>query len=241
LEGRPITARPPGWTYLFGKLVSRNRVAAALAALLLLASGAGVWTALHARIDRAQLEGKEAEVERIVAMLNARGTRWVEPDHPVAVTEKVADVQTANRLMASDTVRALSIRAPDPVRVKRLIADLRRFLERADEISRDQPTLRKEIAVVYRQIGDFESTAPLRPVADVKQAAVSYQRAAPIAAAIRSTEPSWADSQLAELGGRLQQLGSPLELASAPTTGTSASTPAPDSPPPPAERKAAAI
>src|SRR6185295_6959147 len=205
-----------GWASVFAKFVSRNKVAAALAVLLVLAIVGGVWTAVRMRIDRAQLEGKEQEVERIVAMLNARVARWVEPNQTVPVTEKVEDVQTANRLMASDTIRTLSARAPDPPRLKQLIADLRKILERADEIARDQPALRKQIAVVYRQIGDFQATAPLADVADVKQASISYQRAAKIAVAIRKAEPAWAQTELSELAGRMQQIGSPLDIAPEP-------------------------
>ena len=66
--------------------------------------------------------------------------------------------------------------------------------------------------MVYRQIGDFVSTTPRAQIADKTQAAASYKRAATVAASIRSAEPSWADSQLSELGGRLQELGSPLNV-----------------------------
>jgi hypothetical protein len=90
---------------------------------------------------------------------------------------------------------------------------LRRFLDRAEELSRGLSPLRKEIALVYRQVGDFESTAPRPQIADKTQAAASYRRAATVAASIRSTEPSWADQQLSELGGRLQELGAPLNVS----------------------------
>ena len=87
-------------------------------------------------------------------------------------------MRAANELMASDTVRTLSERAPDPPRVKQLFNDLRGVLDRADAASRDEPALRKEIALVFRRIGDVESTAPLPQLADKKEAARSYRRAA---------------------------------------------------------------
>ena len=216
LDGRPIVARPENWAYRFRKLVSRNRVAASLAGLLIVAAGAGVWLAVGVRIERAQLEAKEAEVERFVALLNSKIARWAEPQ-AVPVAEKVADLQAANRLMASDTLRTLSVRIPDPERLKRLVAELRRFLDRADELSQGQPPLRKEIALVYRRIGDFESNTPRVQIADKTLAAASYRRAATVAASIRSVEPSWADLQLSELGGRLQALGSPSTESLEPT------------------------
>jgi serine/threonine protein kinase len=213
LDGRPIVARPESWAYQFRKLVSRNRVAASLAALLVVSAGVGTWMAVSVRIERAQIEAKEAELERFVALLNARVVRWLEPEQAGLVAEKVADVQAANRLMASDDLRTLSARIPDPERLKRLVADLRRFLDRAEELSRGLPPVRKEIALVYRQIGDFESTTQRVQITDKTQAAASYRRAASVAASIRAIEPSWAETQLSQLGGRLQELGSTLDVS----------------------------
>jgi hypothetical protein len=67
-------------------------------------------------------------------------------------------------------------------------------------------------------MGDFESTAPRPQIADKAQAAASYRRAATVAASIRSAEPSWADLQLSELGGRLQELGSSLTVTLEPSS-----------------------
>jgi len=213
LDGRPIAARQENWGYSFRKLVFRNKFAAALVALLVVSACAGAWMAIAVRIGRAQLEAKEAEVERFVALLNAKVARWPQAQQGVPVAERVADVRAANRLLASDTLDALAVQVPDPRRFKRLVAELRRFLDRADELSQGQPPLRKEIAMVYRQIGDFESTARRAEIADKRQAAVSYQRAAAVAASIRATERSWADQQVSELAGRLQQLGSPIVVS----------------------------
>jgi eukaryotic-like serine/threonine-protein kinase len=232
LDGRPIAARPESPIYRFRKLVSRNRLAATLAALLLAFTGAGVWMAISVRIERAQLEAKEVEVERFVALLNDKVARWLEPQQ--AVADKVADVEAANRLMTSDTLRALSVQAPDPERLKRLVAELRRFLDRADELSQGQPLLRKEIALVYRKVGDFESTAPRPQIADKTRAAASYRRAVAVAASVRSAEPSWAQLQVSELGGRLEEIGSPLTASLEPAA---AALP----PPAPAAEPAAAL
>jgi predicted Ser/Thr protein kinase len=228
LDGRPIVARAESWMYRFRKLVARNQVAAALVVLLFLVGGAAAWMAVGSRIERAQLEGKEAEIERLVGLLNGRVARWLEVD---VVAEKVADVQVAGQLMASDTLRAVSLRAPDPARVKRVVTELGRVLDRADELSRDLPPVRKEIASVYRQIGDFESKTPRAQITDPVRATASYRRAADVAASIRSAEPEWAARQLAELGGRLEELGSHLDVAAeAPVEE------APQATPPPARR-----
>jgi serine/threonine protein kinase len=215
LDGRPIGARSSSLTYSFGKFITRNRFAAAIVVLALMAAGAGIWLTVSARTERMALQAKEAELERFVARLNSNVLRWQEPDQKVAAAEKVADVQAANQLMASDSIRTLSERAPDPVRVKQLVGELRRILERADSVSRDQGPVRKEIALAFRKIGDFEKNAPLPQLADKKEAANSYRRAAAIAADMRSAEAPWADQQLTELSGLLAGLGSPAVPAPA--------------------------
>jgi hypothetical protein len=233
LDGRAIVAHPSSWTYQFRKLVGRNRLAAALAVVALLAVGIGAWLAIGAQMERIELRAKEEELERFVALLNVKvTTRWQEPEQVVPVSERVADVQAANRVMASDVVRALSERAPDPPRVKQLIASLRTVLEKADELSRGQAPLRKEIAKVFRQIGDFESSAPLAQLTDKQEATRSYQRAAVIVAGIRSADEAWATQELSALSGLLQGLGSTLDVAALDAP--------PEPPAPPSAREEAA-
>jgi hypothetical protein len=234
LDGRPIAARASTVTYRVRKAVSRNPVAAAVAATALLSVGAGAWLAIDSRVERVQLEAKEEELERFVDMLAMKIARWQEPERVVPALERVADVQAANRIMESEAVRALSARAADPPRVKRVVADLQRVLEQADALSQGQAPLRKEIALAFRKIGDFESSAPLVQVADKEAAAHSYRRAAVIAADLRGAEQSWADQQIAELSGLLNGLGSPLEAGVNATEVVVAAAPPPPPPPPPA-------
>ena len=115
--------------------------------------------------------------------------------------------------MASDTLRTLSVQVPDPERLKRLVAELRRFLDRADELSQGQPPLRKEIALVYRQVGDFAVHD-----AQGRRLRTKRRRPRPISArppSPRASEPAnrrGRSTQLSELGDRLQALGSPLDV-----------------------------
>ena len=213
LDGRPIAVRSSSWTYTAWKLVARNRPVAAVVALALIAAGVGTWLALGARMERIELQAKEAELQRFVALLDRKVLRWQEPEQKVPASEKVADVQAANQLMASDAIRALSERAPDPARVKQLVGDLRRVLERADSVSKDSRPVRREIALALRRIGDFENNAPLAPLADKQEAANSYRRAARIVVEIRSAEQPWATEQLSELSALLAGLGSPSDPA----------------------------
>jgi eukaryotic-like serine/threonine-protein kinase len=239
LDGRPIAAHPSTLTYRFGKLVGRNRVAAVLAVVTVLAIGAGAGLAISTQMERVRLQAKEEELERFISLLSVKvTTRWQQTEELVPATEKVADVQAANRIMASDTVRELSERAPDPARVKQLITSLRGVLEKADDLSRGQAPLRKEIAKVFRQIGDFESSAPLAPLTDKQQAVRAYQRAAVIAADIQSVDAVWATQQISELSSLVQGLGSTLDVPSATTQADATSGAAPE--PVPVSRRASA-
>lgn len=209
LAGRPIGASG-GSSHVLRLWLARNPVPVVLVVLLLLSAGAGTWFAVSNQMDRIRLEAKEGEVERLVAMLNQRVDRWRDGDRMAPQSERVQDVRTAGEVVGSRDLAELSVRSADPPRLKRLIEGLRRFLDRADEMSKDEPSLRKEVALVYRQVGDFvaDTTRPL--VADKAQAAQSYRRAASVAASVRGAEPAWAGQQIAALGQRLSGLGETL-------------------------------
>ena len=216
LDRRPISARPKTVTYTARKAIERNPVVSAIAAAAVVVALAGGWLGINAYLQRVELQAKQDQLSQFVAAFAGKVAGW--SGGASSATEKVADMRAANELLASDTVRTLSERAPDPPRVKRLFIELRNVLDRADAASREEPTLRKEIALVYRRIGDVESRAPLPAIADKQQAARSYQRAAVIAADLRGADDGWASQQLTELSGLLGRLGAPLELA----TGTPA-------------------
>ena len=213
LDGRPIAARPSSVTYALRKAIARNPVVATVAVLALVVVLAGAWMAVDARFKRVALEAQEEELAQFVDLLAAKVDGW--PTGAVPANEKVADMRAANELMASDTVRTLSERAPNAARVKQLVSDLRGVLDRADEVSHDHLALRKEIALVFRKIGDFESSAPLEQLADKNGAAGSYRRAAAIAANLREADSSWANRQISELSGLLDGLGAPLQKENA--------------------------
>jgi len=215
LDGRPIAVRSSSPIYTFRKFVGRNRLAAAAIALALVAASGATALAISARMERIALQAKESELERFIGLLDRKVQRWQEPEQRVSPAEKVADVQAANQVMASDSVRTLSERAPDPLRVKQLVNDLRRVLERADSISSDHRAVRKEIALALRQIGDFENHAPLAQIADKQGAAASYRRAARIVSEIGAAERPWANQQLSELSALLAGLGAPADPAAA--------------------------
>src|SRR5688572_5522922 len=93
LDGRPIAARPASITYTMRKMVSRNPVVAAVAAIAILVAGGGAWLAVGARFERVELQAKEEELERFVNLLAAKVAGWQAPDRAVPVNERVADVR----------------------------------------------------------------------------------------------------------------------------------------------------
>lgn len=236
LDGRPITAHAENPTYRLRRLVARNRLSTALAAALVLTTVFGGWTAVSWRIERVRLEAREDELGRFVAMMDGRVLRWQRSTEQVPTEEKVADVHQASELMSSETVRILSARAPDPDRVKKLVEALRGVLDRAESLSAQIVPLRKEIAVVYRQIGDFQAKAPETRIADAGQAQTSYRRAVSVAVSLRQAEPSWVAGELEALDGRLKGLGATLDLAE--VSAASVPTPPVIAPSPPQVRAA---
>jgi serine/threonine protein kinase len=228
LDGRPIAAHRPSVVYTARKAITRNRAVSAVAAVALLIALGGTWMTINTRFERVELNAKEEQLAQFVDMLATKVAGW--STRAASATEKVADIRAANDLIASETIRTLSERAPDPRRVKQLFSDLRSVLDRADAASGDEPALRKEIALVFRRIGDVESNAPLPQLADKTEAARSYRRAAVIAADLRAADDMWATRQIDELSRLLDRLGAPLEAGVTQTTQVVEPSPPPEEP-----------
>ena len=72
-SGRPVLARTPSAAYVFGRFVRRNRALSAVAALLILASAAGVGTYLYqarlARLAEARARDEAATAQQVSSFL----------------------------------------------------------------------------------------------------------------------------------------------------------------------------
>jgi hypothetical protein len=70
LEGRPVSARAPGWAYLAGKFVRRHKLPVALAAMAVLALagglGATAWQAREARLARDEARMRLADTRAVL-------------------------------------------------------------------------------------------------------------------------------------------------------------------------------
>jgi hypothetical protein len=183
--------------------------------LAVVGGGAGVWWAFDSWNKRAQVKTKvsdpEHDPEQLIAMLNSRVDHWNDQASPAPLSQKLADVEAAKALFESDTLRMLGSKDSSSARVKQVVAGAQRFLDRADQLSPDQPAVRQRIALTYRQVGDFQSSAPASQAAGKQEAVTSYQRAAAVAASVKASDQGWAQSQLSELDGRLKQLGSGVD------------------------------
>ncbi len=210
LEGRPLQARGGSWPYALGHFLGRHRAVASLAVLVVLALGMAGGFAVRSHLDRTRVQATEAEMERLVSVLNVRVERWASPGL-VQSAEKVADVESASRIIESKTLGELIAAGGRSERVRAVVGGIRRFLDRADQLSTDQPALRKTLAVTYRRVGDFEATAPgvAAPAARL-EAVASYRRAATIASSVVSVDRAWAESQLKELAERVNRFGASL-------------------------------
>ncbi|WP_420454108.1 protein kinase domain-containing protein [Rubrivirga sp.] len=113
LAGRPVEARPDGWTYVAGRFVRRNRAAVAAAALALLALVAGLGVSLAAlQSERAALAASEAatlraeEAADLLAGLFAAADPEPTAGRPVSVREALDQGLGRIQEIESDELRA---------------------------------------------------------------------------------------------------------------------------------------
>ena len=151
VEGRPIRARSDSWQYAVSHFLGRHRIAASLAGLLLVAVVAAGLLAVRSQMDRNRAEAAEGELARLVNVLNARVERWATPGL-VATEEKEADVRQARQLLDSQALGQLVASGERPERVQTLVGGIRRFLDRADQLSSGEPSLRTSIAGAESQL-----------------------------------------------------------------------------------------
>jgi len=211
LDGRPVMARKAGGFYRFRKFVGRNKLVVSLAAMLAVVTCVGAWIAVRSQLEKTRVEAREEALERMVALLNTRVDQWNQNADPAAQKQEMADVQSASQVLAAEIPSVLASSKADPARVQHVIEGVQKFLDRADQRSQGQTTVRKEIARVYRQVGDMQSSAKTPQIANKHAAVGTYQHAAAVAASVLPADQAWAAQQLAQLDTRLASLGSSVD------------------------------
>ncbi len=123
LKHQPIVARPPSVAYLFSKFVRRRRVPLAVAAVVLLTSGAAVY--FQTQASRARLAvARAAELAQASKELTRRATdihEWVQEGK-----DELA-LRTCNRALELDPSNPLALRTMGFLRLAR--GDFRRALD----------------------------------------------------------------------------------------------------------------
>lgn len=187
LKGRTVTARPPSWTYRFGKFSRRHRLSLTFATLVIVSLVAGTWASL-VQAHRARIERRRAE-ERL--------SQTVE-----LVNHALFDV--------SDSIARLP-GATDSRR--RLVKSTLAYLEKVSQDAGNDERLRKALGAAYYRLGDLQGYPFAPNLGDTPGAMKSYRTGAEILDPLRRAHPTDAEVQLlwlqtqGRIAGLLSQTG----------------------------------
>ena len=182
VEGRPVHARGDSWQYALSHFLGRHRIAAALAGLLCAAVVAAGVLAVQSRMDRLRAEAAEAELDRLVGVLNVRVERWASPGL-VGTEEKRADVQQAQQVLDSEALGRLIASGERPERVQTVVGGIRRFLDRAQQLSADEAVVQTSIAGAESRLEAVSARLTGSPSTSIPEAARALPAGPPAAAA----------------------------------------------------------
>lgn len=176
LAGLPVRARPDGMVYVARKFAARHRVAVTAVLLLVLSVAGGVAATL--RQAQTALEQSRIAQRRFSEVRRLANSMLFEVEEAVAP------------LPGSTTARELLVR---------------RALEYIESLSieeRDDPELRRELAVAYRKIGDIQGNPREAHLGDLDGALKSYRRAESLLTAL-AADGTTARRQLADVARRI--------------------------------------
>ena len=163
LDGLPVSARKDTFTYRVTKFVGRNRTAVAIAALLILSLGIGVfatvWQANKARVAQQRAERRFNDVRKLANAV-------------------LFDYHDAIRNLPGST----------PVR-ERLLKDALAYLDSLAGEAADDPGLQRELAIAYDRVGDVLGEPYSANLGDRSGAMNSYLKAMRIREALLATDP----------------------------------------------------
>jgi non-specific serine/threonine protein kinase/serine/threonine-protein kinase len=183
LEGKPVIARPPTYTYLLGRFIRRNKLvasaAAAVAAALIIGAGVAAWQAVRVAAALRQVRAAEADmtafgeflVKRVLAAARPQDVEGglgidVSVVRALEQAEKQLEKDFAGRPLAEALARdAIGVTWLTLGRYEEAKQEFQRAIElREQELGPDDPSTLKSIndlAVVYQKAGDIEKALPL--------------------------------------------------------------------------------
>ncbi len=150
LEGLPVIARQPTFTYQAAKFIKRNKVGVAAAGLVLLVVFAGVVATLW--------QARLAHLQKIKAEQRFNDVR-----------------QLANSFMFEIHDQIQYLNGSTPAR-KLLVSKALIYLDSLAKEARDDATLQRELATAYHKIGDIQGNPFVANLGDSDGALASYQK-----------------------------------------------------------------
>jgi serine/threonine-protein kinase len=143
LEGRPVSARPDSIAYKLSKFIRRNRVASALAAVLVVAISAGMTgTLVQSRAARMESQRAQAVGDFVLSLFEG-----ADPDlHP-------GEPVTAAELLEAGLARVDSLDAGPETEVD-LLATLGSLFGKLGQDERAEQLLRRAVDVSVNSLGD---------------------------------------------------------------------------------------
>ena len=167
LDGLPVMARRGSWSYRTGKLVRRNKAAAAAVALVVLAVVGGVAATVHqARIARANALRAERRFNDVRSLANSL---------IFDVHDSIKDLPgstPARKVIVDRALQYLNVLAQEP----------------AGDVG-----LERELATAYEKVGTVQGDYLQNNLGDTEGALASYKRALAIRKRVDVQSPDWND------------------------------------------------
>ncbi len=187
LEGKSVIARKEPVLERTMRFLKRNRIAAAVVALLLLFGGFGTWKTLQAEIVIRQSEAKETAYQRILDSLTqpAAAKPSASPALPGqshsappsrASAAGVEDIRKLRRAIKQDLAPAWSMHPGNTAERQALLERTAHYLDEARASAAHDPALAIELAGAYREVGVlYEPASRNQALAAYKNAALLIQ------------------------------------------------------------------
>jgi len=162
LAGLPVQARGNAWRYRLGKFVRRRKVEIAAAAVVIASLVGGLGFAIH--------EARVADQQRVIAQRHFDSVR-----------------KLSNKLFAfHDEIAQL----PGSTRAREmLVTTSLEYLDALYQESGTDPSLREELAVAYKKVGDIQGHTTQANVGDSGGALRSYSNAIALLEPLHAREP----------------------------------------------------
>jgi serine/threonine protein kinase len=216
LDGRSVIARKEPVVERTLRFLKRNRIAVAVAALILLSGGVGAWKTVEAAILTRQVDAKEAAFKRLLDSLyqsiSAKPPSVSGPSGPghnatsplVTPARRVDDIRKLRSALEHDLIPAWSIRPGDTPERRALLEQAARYLDSVRPFAAHDLALAAELAATYKALGViYEPNSRDHALAAYRNAALMIEEASGGLANIGQSDGQWAFivAQIKSLGG----------------------------------------